>query len=598
MKLKKFSFLLSAASIVAAVPLLSAACAQVSDSEAVQVELNKITGAVFDGNEADKARILATNVVAGQIKLMAGDTEFKLKPESGLSLNLLLEGSNINGTLRVSVTVQKGDQKATTRQPLLITGFKKVAPLTNSQLKELLSGKLLTRTNFPNEEGASVKLTYATATPDTLPTELRALIASNDVAQRNQALAKLKLELTKSATQKALTEVFPSLGEPQYEVSGPANDPEGELKLKVTLKSENNFATEEMVVGNLQKLSDRNKIKANTEANELIALTPILQSESTWLNVADFITQYNSDEKLKQAFTFEKLPKNYQVEFIGQATPGKDNGTVSLKFVVKYQEQVSSENSVLFTVPLAKETDVQAQLDLIQYIDYEVNGTRTKALLPSNANNKNFVALTADKSAYKTPTSTWKIAFTALEPNNDLGTLKVKVTLTLGKISREKTIEVEGFNTLLNEEVDTKITSVHYPNKTNVLPSAVDRNKFQAQAGTNAYTPTSSDVTVSYVIIPGSDNDVAGTIKVKVILENTKTKKLLKKLLMLKVSRPHKTSLTTKWQILPAHKLVTKKIFCQVIFKNWTPKLSKLEYSLVIKFHWARKLLMQLFLTQ
>ncbi|VEU77842.1 Lipoprotein associated domain [Mycoplasmopsis columbinasalis] len=372
---------------------------------------------------------------------------------------------NQAGQLKVKVTLTK-DGKSATSEPLTITEF-----LTTDQ-------------KAVNDAKAAITIVDYTDKASVLP------LAADST----------KFNVTQDPTQNPAAGITVS-----YEiVENSQNNDAGTLKVKVILtKNEKQAVTKEFEVSgfltNDQKLVNEELAKissANIDYPEKSNALPTDAVENNFrlsVQLADGVTP-----------SYE-IVSNSQQDALG---------TLKVKVILtKNEKQAVTEEFEVSGFLTSDQKLVNEELAKISSasIDYPEKSNT----LPNDADENNFTLSAVQLADGVTPS--YEIVDSSRKDGE--GTLQVKVTLTKnGKTAVSDVLLITGFLTTDKKAVNdakTAITSVDYTGKESVLPSEVTDSNLTF---TVTQAPTDHEIDVSYRIVPSSQNDAEGTLKVQVTL--------------------------------------------------------------------------------
>ncbi|VEU77840.1 lipoprotein 17-related variable surface protein [Mycoplasmopsis columbinasalis] len=468
MKLKKFSFLLSATAATVAVPLVAVSCGKTATTEVTaKSELDKITAVAFTGT--DQANTSVNDVTNEQLKLKAGEADYKAPTGSDVKVAFeITTRLAVDGSLKVKVSVQKGAETPLTKE-LDLTGFKAEPAVQNVTQEQVdTEAAKITAVEYNGTEASAKENVFPSQVDD----------------------AKLVV--------KAGKEIYahPIGGNWAIKFVKTPDDVTGTLKVKVKVTS-GTFSAE----------------------SQEVPLNGFLTSEQKAVN--DAKTAITSADYTGKASV---LPSAADVTKFSVTQAPADGIDVSYEIVASSQNNDAGTLKVKATLTKGGKTAVTDELEVSGFLTSDqkaVNDAKTaitsadytgKALvLPSAADVTKF-------SVTQAPADGIDVSYeiVASSQNNDAGTLKVKATLTKGgKTAVTDELEVSGFLTSDQKAVNdakTAITSADYTGKALVLPSAADVTKFSV-------TQAPADgIDVSYEIVASSQNNDAGTLKVKATL--------------------------------------------------------------------------------
>ncbi|VEU77835.1 lipoprotein 17-related variable surface protein [Mycoplasmopsis columbinasalis] len=478
MKLKKFSFLLSATAATVAVPLVAVSCGKTATTEVTaQGELDKITAVAFTGT--DQANTSVSDVTNEQLKLKAGEADYKAPTGSDVKVAFeITTRLAVDGSLKVKVSVQKGAETPLTKE-LDLTGFKAEPAVQNVTQAEVdAEAAKITAVEYNGTE--------ASAKENVLPSQV-------DVAK---LVAKAGKEVYAHPIGGSWATEF---------VKTADDDAAGTLKVKVKVTSGTLFAESKEVALDGFLTSDQkavNDAKAAITSADYDDKASVLPSEATDLNKFSVTQAPAPDAGITVTYGIVANSQN------------NDAGTLKVKATLtkggKTAVTDELEVSGFLTSDQKAVNDAKAAITSADYTD-------KASVLPSEATDLNKFSVTQAPAPDAGITVTYGIV--ANSQNNDAGTLKVKVKVTSGTLFAEsKEVALDGFLTSDQKAVnDAKaaITSADYDDKASVLPSeATDLNKFSV---TQAPAPDAG-ITVTYGIVANSQNNDAGTLKVKATL--------------------------------------------------------------------------------
>ncbi|VEU77845.1 lipoprotein 17-related variable surface protein [Mycoplasmopsis columbinasalis] len=437
MKLKKFSFLLSATAATVAVPLVAVSCGKIATTEVTaKGEIDKITAVVFTGT--DQANTSVNNVTKEQLKLKAGEADYKAP--TGSDVKVVFEITTrlaVDGSLKVKVSVQKGAETPLTKE-LPLTGFKAEPAIQNVTQAEVdAEAAKITAVEYNGTE-ASVK-------DKVLPSQV------DD--------AKLVVKAGEQGY------VLPVGGSWATEFVKTPDDVAGTLKVKVKVTSGTLFAeSKEVTLDGFLTSANKKAAEVQAEANKITnveylgtrekAKDKVLPSAVT-VTKTNFKAKENDKDYVVPAAIGEKVWSWDVVKVSANDAEGKLTVKVTITFDGESKDSKDFVLEGFLTAAAKKDAEIQAEANKITAVEYLGTDANAKdKVLPSAVTfiNTNFKAK-VNNNNYDLPTAVegkaWSLDFVKVLANDAEGKLTVKVKVTFDGVSKESTntFELEGFLT-------------------------------------------------------------------------------------------------------------------------------------------------------